>query len=81
VTGLFSCPAEKLAAEIEFAVAYTVACNRGQAHLFLLAPPEGRRGDFARQVAAMLLERAGNRLSGMAVSGDGAGVPGAPGLP
>ena len=53
-------PLEVLAAEIEFAIAYTAACNPDRVRI-----TQRGRGQFAAQVAAMLSERAGNGLSGM----------------
>lgn len=71
MTGRFTCPEEKLAGEIEFAIAYVVACDRYRAREFLLTPPGGSRTYFAGQIAAMLTERAGGGLSGMALEDPG----------
>jgi len=59
-------PEDQLAAEIEFAIAYTVACNRDRLGELLLSPPDGCRPEFAAQIAAMIAERAAGGLSGMA---------------
>jgi len=64
----FSCPVGALAAEIEFAIAYTVACNPGV--ISVSAEPGGHREQFADAIAAMLTERAGHGLSGMTLTGD-----------
>jgi hypothetical protein len=66
----FSCPEKALAAEIEFAIAYIVACNPDRIRE-LLGPEEqgGCRPQFAGQIAAMLTERAGTGLSGMTLEG------------
>jgi len=58
-------PESELAAEIELAIAYTVACNPGRAGELLMTPPGGCRAGFAAQIAAMLAERAARGLSGM----------------
>lgn len=66
---ILSVPEEILAAEIEFAIAYTVACNGDRRYeLLRSASSGGRRADFACAIAAMLLERAGNGLSGMSLA-------------
>ena len=59
-------PEDALAAEIEFAIAYVVAARRDLAPRFLIPEPDGARGYFAGQIAAMLAERAEKGLSGMA---------------
>jgi hypothetical protein len=64
-------PAGALTGEIEFAIAYTVACNPGRD---LLHEPDRRL--LAEAIADMLIERAGNGLSGMRVVPDeNAGSP------
>lgn len=65
----FSCPAESLAAEIEFAIVYLAASNPGRKDELLLPPPRGCRDEFAGLIAVMLLERAENGLSGMSLEG------------
>ena len=70
---VFACPEEKLAGEIELAIAYAVACNPDRGRLLLLSPPDGRRAELACQVAQMLLEQAGHGLSGLAVTGSVSG--------
>jgi hypothetical protein len=71
-------PEDVLAAEIEFAITYAVACNRDRAGEMLLSPPDGCRGEFAGQIAAMLTERAAGGLSGMRYYGIRAGADGKP---
>ena len=66
----FSCPERLLAEEIEFAIMYTVACNRGRRDELLLSPPDGCRAEFAKMVVATLLERAEKGLSGMSLADD-----------
>ena len=73
MTRTFTCPEGRLAAEIEFAIAYTAACNPDRRHELLLSPPGGCRDMLADQVAAMLAERAEKGLSGMTME-DGAEV-------
>lgn len=59
-------PAAALAGEIEFAIAYTVACNPGRD---LLHEPDRRL--LAEAIVAMLTERAVSGLSGMRFEADG----------
>jgi hypothetical protein len=66
-------PEDQLAAEIEFAITYIVACNRDRVHELLLTPPDGCRRDFAAAIAGMIAERAAHGLSGMALHERGAG--------
>ena len=54
-------PAKYLAAEIEFAIAYTVACNPGRDLL-----GEDRKA-FAEAIVGMITERAGEGVSGMRI--------------
>ena len=54
-------PAGSLAAEIEFAIAYTVACNPGRDLL-----GEDRKA-FAEAIVDMITERAGEGVSGMRI--------------
>lgn len=63
MTRQLTCPEDKLAGEIEFAIAYTVACNPGV--ISLSAEPGGHRKQFAEAIAGMITERAGHGLSGM----------------
>jgi hypothetical protein len=53
-------PAGALTGEIEFAIAYTVACNPGRD---MLHPPDRRL--LAEAITNMLIERAEAGLSGM----------------
>jgi hypothetical protein len=62
-------PSAALTGEIEFAIAYTVACNPGRD---LLHEPDRRL--LAEAIVAMLYERAGAGLSGMRI--ENAGQPG-----
>ena len=65
MTRRFTCPEEALAAEIEWALTYTMACNPGRG-IFA----SGDRPLFAQAIARMLAERAEKGLSGMAVTED-----------
>jgi hypothetical protein len=58
-------PENQLAAEIECAIAYLVACNKGRWAQLLTPEPNGCRREFAHAIAAMLTERAASGLSGM----------------
>jgi hypothetical protein len=68
MTRVFACPEEALAGEIEFGLAYAMACNPGRAGF---AP--GDRKLFAAAAAAVLAERAEHGLSGMSIE-DSAGA-------
>jgi hypothetical protein len=71
MTRVFTCPEEALAGEIEFGLAYAMACNPGRAGF---AP--GDRKLFAAAAAAVLAERAEHGLSGMSIEDtDRADVP------
>lgn len=57
-------PEDQLAREIEFAIAYTAACNPAVRPAELLS---GRRAEFADLIADLLIERAAGNKSGMTV--------------
>jgi hypothetical protein len=68
----FTCPEQALAGEIELAVTYLLACNPDIPPSALLMPgPLGRREEFVRMLASMLVERAENGLSGMTIEDPG----------
>lgn len=63
-----SCPADKLAGEIEFALTYLLACNSDMPpSTMVMAAPMGRRRELCQMMSAMIAERAEKGLSGMTV--------------